>query len=965
MKTSKKIVALMLALCMLFSLTVVASAEEITYINRFDEMREMWDENGEMKLKAAVALSEGAMSINFIGTDFDRTLLYKNTTSSTRYKVDLDFVVRGVSPYKIEIRNADITGADTKDGVVTIYFTSALPFSGTVAKQMIADAETDEVLRSILYIEDGVGVISKDDNKNKPIINGEASKYTYTALSKINLLKYVGYKAAGNNVEGALLSYHNAEVDVTLKLPKDWVKKSEMPEGTIFIAESHFRNFVSDQWNTVNVHYKATNSTYLSADSYGKAGIDLCYGTFTAPYTGEYQVLAMKRDANISSQDQRVIALDISGTEMVFGATHATTDATPKFYWECENNGKTISLTKGETFTVRMLAESGGSGGLYGIALVPANADVSGILGTTTMEATEKGVFTTYGMKPLAETDETVTVKVNGLDVVVNKKDAGDFYPNIRTYGQDGQALTAPTVLDALVAAQQATTDELNYGVNLTPHGLSEDKYLVTHPGKPVTPIAPNTYVAAAGGAAWTPTSNSYGGRVFEKAETYFGTNTNLKMDIEFHEDGDYYVIISGCPYQTNRYINLKVDSTVVPYTESTNNFLEWFDTSKNTSTVMYQTSTVPVHIKKGTHTALVAIKGSMRLQYVAFVKANSAEEAAAIHDSVNTRLKWDTYFESYDKEVYENGKITGSTILTVNGKVIAENYDQVTIKDGDVITYLPADKTNFAPISMRGVFNNNGAIGSTDAVKKQNGGNYKFVGPVLDTPFDAKVENALEGTYLNGYVTINDFNDSTHTIDGNTYYIHGTSGNESEMRLIFQDFPITASAYNTKQSRYEVAYKNIGPLAGASIKLIGGKHYYVSIGASWMGSPEFEVVDADGNYLLDADGNRVKRQRNLHIDLSNLYLTNTNSAAPVKVTATAKGDGVYQLTSNKTLLVKLITVKNGVVSSTNELIDFMDKDGITVTVGDGETVYVWEGQYLVGKNGVTTAKPLCDPLTK
>ena len=962
MKTSKKIVALMLALCMLFSLSATIFAAEITYINRFDEMREMWDENGEMQLKAAVALSEGAMSINFIGTDFDRTLLYDKTTSDTRYKVDLDFVVPGVSPYKIEIKDAPITGANSKDGIVSIYFTSVLPFSGTVAKQMIADAETDEVLRSILYIEDGVGVISKDDNTNKPIINGEASKYTYTALSKINLLKYVGYKAAGNNVEGAQLSYHNDSVDVTLKLPKVWVKKSEMPEGTIFIAESHFRNFVSDQWNTVNEHYAVTNGTYLSTHSRGTAGIDLCYGTFKAPYTGEYQVLAMKRDANISSQNQRVITLDISGTEMVFGATHATTDATPKFYWECENNGKTISLTKGETFTVRMLAESGTHGGLYGIALVPANVDVSGILGTTTIEASiDKGEFTTYGMKPLAETDETVTVKVNGLDVVVNKKDAGDFYPNIRTYGKDGQALTAPTVLDALVAAKQATTEDTDYGIDLIPNSLSENKSLVTHPGKPVTPIAPNTYVAAAGGAAWTPTGNSYGGRVFEKAETHFGSS-DLKMDIEFHEDGDYYAIVSGSAYTTGRNVQIKVDSTQIPYTASSNKFLEL---TKTDSGVKYQTSEVPTHIQKGTYTVTVDLTNSIRLQYVAFVKANSAEEAAAFHNSVNTRVKWDNYFDKYDKAVFEDGKLTGSGIIIVNGNYVTENLDQVTLKDGDVIEYILPNKTNFAPVSLNGAFNGNGSIGASDAVTNENGGNAKFVGPVMPTLFDAKEKNALQGTYLNGYVTFIDFDDRSYEIDGVTYYSPGTSGDEGEVRLIFQDFPITASAYNENQKRYELAYKEAGPMAGAKIKKVQDKEYYVSIGMGWLQSPSFDLVDAEGNKLIGSDGKVVTRQRNMHVDFSHLYLTNTNSAAPVKVTATKMGDGVYQLTSNKTLLVKLITVKNGVVSSTNELIDFMDEDGITVTVGDGEIIYVWEGQYVVGPNGATTAKPLCDPLTK
>ena len=101
--------------------------------------------------------------------------------------------------------------------------------------------------------------------------------------------------------------------------------------------------------------------------------------------------------------------------------------------------------------------------------------------------------------------------------------------------------------------------------------------------------------------------------------------------------------------------------------------------------------------------------------------------------------------------------------------------------------------------------------------------------------------------------------------------------------------------------------------------------------------------------------------------DFSNLYLANTNSKADIEVTSTKKADGVYTLTSNKTVPVCLVrVVKEGksVVSSTTEstFIDFMDADGIDVTVAEGETVYVWQGTALpTGTNMV----PLCAPLTR
>ena len=44
--------------------------------------------------------------------------------------------------------------------------------------------------QALLHVEDGVGVICKDDSKAKPIINGEEAKDHYTNLSKENLLTY-------------------------------------------------------------------------------------------------------------------------------------------------------------------------------------------------------------------------------------------------------------------------------------------------------------------------------------------------------------------------------------------------------------------------------------------------------------------------------------------------------------------------------------------------------------------------------------------------------------------------------------------------------------------------------------------------------------------------------------------------------------------------------------------------------
>ena len=46
----------------------------------------------------------------------------------------------------------------------------------------------------------------------------------------------------------------------------------------------------------------------------------------------------------------------------------------------------------------------------------------------------------------------------------------------------------------------------------------------------------------------------------------------------------------------------------------------------------------------------------------------------------------------------------------------------------------------------------------------------------------------------------------------------------------------------------------------------------------------------------------------------------------------------------------------------THDVLDFMDADGLNVTVVEGETVYVWKGTNVPAG---TTMVPLCAPLTK
>ncbi len=470
MKTSKKILALVLSLCMIFSMTTMLVSAK--YVYNTNDLWGMWDENGQMTLKANINLSEGAASINFKGA-VDGSLLYDSEVTS-RYTVSFDFVIPGENPYTLSVKNAGIQGYNATEKVNTVWFTSVLPMSGTICDNMIADAAADETLRGLLHVEDadpekGIagGVICKNDNTNKPVINGETSNSTYTALSKQNLLRYVGYKAGG--VDNAKLSYHNTDVTITLTSP--YVADYTIPVGSFFVDENDLVTFPYD-WavlksDVVAGTYTLGNSSIITGLKDGGANLDLAYGVFEAPATGTYNVFAYKRDRAeyIDRASNRDLHILINEEAYYFPCDNSPTAAgsTPAYYWEIENADradratKTVSLVKGQKFVMRVPGTNRAYVGCRGFAFVPVEAEMT----AATMQENKAKLpssdanFNDYGLENYAEseTKATVTVTVNGKEITAVADASNNSFPNSRLTDVSGNFIEGVTVLDALFAA--------------------------------------------------------------------------------------------------------------------------------------------------------------------------------------------------------------------------------------------------------------------------------------------------------------------------------------------------------------------------------------------------------------------------------------------------------------------------------------------------------------------------------
>lgn len=286
---------------------------------------------------------------------------------------------------------------------------------------------------------------------------------------------------------------------------------------------------------------------------------------------------------------------------------------------------------------------------------------------------------------------------------------------------------------------------------------------------------------------------------------------------------------------------------------------------------------------------------------------------------------------------------------VTVNGDPCL-NPDRVAVNDGDVITVESSvvDKTNFKPLSLKGIITANGSVGTGDALKINgvaDGCNSKLVaaGDARNLSdwrgIDITANDALADCYINGYITIGkDVSD--------------TDGDDTKVIMFVKDMKILHSAIRSVTANGQPG------------------DYRLELG---IVSPNTDRIKFDDGYTYISpnfpENGKLQEPKYTTYDLSHLYLTNSTCAADTKVTAAKTADGVYKLTTNKSLAVVLYRVvkdSTGTITGVTteyKILDFMG-DGETVRVGNNETVYVWEGSFMKDASSASL-KPLCAPLTK
>ena len=355
------------------------------------------------------------------------------------------------------------------------------------------------------------------------------------------------------------------------------------------------------------------------------------------------------------------------------------------------------------------------------------------------------------------------------------------------------------------------------------------------------------------------------------------------------------------------------------------------------------------------------AVPATERTAFAAFPRVRQYDmngnylAAATVMDAIVAADATDDTYDLMAKDAKSTtADLLNGLVVTVNGAFCA-NPDRVAVNDGDVITVEGVNKNNFAPFSAAsiGIYANGGIDKEySDALAWKNlvgDAKMKLItnGAVNKQGWAAtgldETDDILGGCYLNGYITL-----------GKDY--SGTTGDDRLVTIFVKDLPIIHSAFRSNIT--DATYK-------------GANDDRLELGIIPPGSTDNITFEDGATYVSPyfPAGGTLQEPQNYGYDLSHLYITNTKSAADTEVTATETADGVYQLTTNKSLAVVLYRVAKNAsgtvtgVTTEYKILDFMG-NGETVTVGDNETVYVWEGSFMDDTTSASL-KPLCAPLTK
>ena len=891
---SKKIVVSVLILCLLCSCLPVMA--KTLYPADFDA-------NGEINTTADIIINPSGVFVR--GNDEAVRLIQSGKVAKIIATLQFGDVT-------VALNNVAEDAPSAK-----IWFTSVFAQNGTLANRMIEDANANEVLKAGLVVDGDGTVITADVN-----------------TFKSNIIKYLHYMLNGNTdvvpAEGFTLSKQN----ITLK-GVGTEADDAFPDGTFFLSSDKINTFIGDEWVGNYVVSGNYSNMYRSTVS---TSLDGPYTVFVAPATGVYDVLAFKRE-NASESSNRDIKLIIADEKFTFARDNA--GSVMSYYWVYAADNKTVSLKKGQKVSVRVPYDSHGSewSGTYGLAFVPRTGNEKVLIPNTAKPNTSDALKKAVSASAVTiDNSATAYVAVNGTRITVSANEAETYFPNIDLSDVKGQYIETPTILDAVVAATKAGVDGLPF--DLKPNTLEGGTLSLNLESDKVTPI---TYDSTTqGGASWPTNSGNSGYSTLwnDKEVLYLANGGNFTMNVTAPQAGEYYLFGNGCAWGT-RYVEIKVNGTkVLPGNGDAGFFL-----SVGAGGMENQCTQEPVSLNKGVNTvSITAVGGVVRVDHLAFVKADSYDAAVAIQNEITTsKDTFNAYFAS-SGSTFTNGKITDyEDAIIVNNNAYMDDFDKITIADGDVITFGGIDSSNFAPISMEAFISNNSPLeaGYDNLVEQgiMTVGNKLLLKNINALPSYIKDEtvDGMAGCYLNGYIVMP--TDITEDVKyGNSVKYKATDGDETKVIIPVHDLKIEHS-YNTG-SRFEAGYLgNLSKYGTTEVQLEDGKTYCLGIPS--LGTAVYDY------------------------DFSHLYLTNTNSADDLKITATKITDGEYEISTTKSILVSLIRVKkdgNVIVSTEMEHVVLDFTTPLEVQLAKDEVVYVWEGAIL--KDAGTTMNPLTAPLT-
>lgn len=886
MKTGKKILALLLVFCfMMAAVPAYAASFSYTITGSVDnELWGRWDSEASIKnVTVTVKLQNGAIGTVFADAEMDN--LRKNATFKNEgYAITLPDLTFGNGENTITVPGGKFK-INTDNGLwVTTYLTT----TGPVAAAMVEESKTNEELRALLTIDPETDAASLKTGSN--VFNG-------------NIYNYIKYKIGAENM--------SVTTDqATLHAGKAITVNGDFPLTTFMLSENQITTFVGGETPVQGAYVYSLdgNTDGLYVSSRADSGLDGPYAVFTAPATGTYDVHVLKRDDKDGSNPKsRHIVMEIAGQTMNFGNSNVSN--TMGYQWQNEDNHTPVYLTKGQQVPVRVLAETGYYSGAYGFAFTPRTDAETPV--TVQYNATPTGytAMNTATIKSVIPAAETATITVDGEEVAVTAGAAETYYPNVRKSDANGNYINKPTLLDALV------TLDKQEDIGIDAHVLTESGYLHTYETDTMA-FSPTT--APLFGYNLPGNAGDYYANVFSASETFnLASGTGASIAVKVPEDGTYYMIANGGHWDTGRSISVKVDST--SYSDGTDTKFCFGGLGVNAHYDVQSAN--GIELTAGYHTLSFSVTGATRLSYVALVKADSQEEAAAIQATFGKgeKDKFNEYFNDYNIRNVFNGstieEFLGKKSVSVNGEIIKADWDRYILEDGDVIRMDTFEPVSVGPLSVY-AYTSNMTWDSNRQLTDEtsNASNFALlISNYGKVPADTSVKDSMRGMYLTGYVTF---------VEDDA----ATTGDETKVVNYIQ-LPIQGNAIS--QTRLVVA-----------INQPGG------------------TTTIDGLKFNNLNGGFADSKK---YDATHLYITDDRfdgTDASVNVVC-ENGKVVISSKKSQPVFVIVNNADGTKASATNYALDITTPVEVEVTAG--QTVYVWEGSSYLASG--TTARPLCAPI--